>query len=174
MRLFFALASMFFLASCSATGPKFQALSEPQKDKALVYFVRPKSFTAATRSIKISINDVPFADIRNCGYTIAELKPGQYKFKQGFYHMFGDSPATKQVRTISAQLKSGDIYFAAFQASSEFGSGETAYIPVSYSPYLIVPIQVAFDFGFGFIDEGPAIEMLNECYYEEPFTTANK
>ncbi len=120
------------------------------------------------------INGIPFAELRNGGYTVAELKSGNYEFSQSFNHTFGDAKALKHVRNIKIQARSGQLYYAAFQASSAFGSGEAFYVPIATSPYVAVPIQVAFNLGFGFIEKGSALGKLQQCRYEKPLPTANE
>ncbi|MES9906138.1 MAG: hypothetical protein ABW168_26100, partial [Sedimenticola sp.] len=80
----------------------------------------------------------------------------------------------KHVRNIKIQARSGQLYYAAFQASSAFGSGEAFYVPIATSPYVAVPIQVAFNLGFGFIEKGSALGKLQQCRYEKPLPTANE
>ena len=174
VRLFLILAGVIVLVACNATGPKFESLSQPSNDSAIVYFVRPASSTLAVRSINISINGTPYAELTNGGYTIAELEPGKYEFEQSFNHTFGDAEALKHLRKISANLESGELYYVAFQASSEFGSGKAVHVPISTSPYMAVPIQVAFNLGFGFIEKQAAIEKLRKSRYEKPLSAANK
>jgi len=174
MKLIFLVASILLISSCSATGPKFNGLSIQKEDTAVVYFIRPSSRTLSARVINISINGVHFTELRNGGYTTVELAGGTYEFEQSFNYTVGDVKELKSKRKIKIPLKAGEMYFVAFQASSEFGSGNVLSIPLVTQPGLYIPIQMSFNFGFGFINRKTALDILKECRFEAPLHTANK
>ncbi len=163
------------LSACSATGPKFSSLAKPSEDSAVVYFVRQSSNAAGARAINIAINGVPFAELHSGGYTYARLKPGQYEFEQSFNVIYGDVAALRHKRNVEASVEGGKEYFVLFLASSGRGTGETIYIPVSTSPVIMMPAEIAFDFRFGFAEKQAALKLLKESRYENPLgSTANK
>jgi hypothetical protein len=101
----------------------------------------------------------------NGGYTTARLKPGVYEFMQSIRNVLGDVAALREVRKFDMEVKAGKTYFIGFDPDSSIG-GPVWVFPVAPSGVMFVPI--AFEMGFGIVDEGLALELLKKCRYQEP------
>ena len=151
---------IFLLISCTATGPKFAGLEPAQDNKAIVYILRPPAITLSARKVNIGINGEEYIKLRNAGYTIARLDPGVYEFKQSFSNIVGDASFLKDIRVFEMELKESEIYFIGFDADSIVG--------VFPLPGGTMIVPMAFEFGFGVIEDELALEELKKCHYQQP------
>lgn len=71
---------LLWLASCSATGPKFQPAPSPTAGSSLVYVYRPDSWQNESISPAIIIDGRERFVLKNNGYSFFYLKPGSHTF----------------------------------------------------------------------------------------------
>lgn len=72
------MVSVFFLASCAARGPVFKAESTLKNGMATVYIYRPWQFFNAAGWPDIFLNEKEMFALKNEGYGVLHLEPGEY------------------------------------------------------------------------------------------------
>lgn len=71
----------FILAGCSATGPIFQSVAEVPEGKATVYVYRPFEYFNAGGWPEIFIDGTKAFALKNKGYGVVYLHPGEHVVK---------------------------------------------------------------------------------------------
>ncbi len=66
------------VASCSATGAVFQALTNVPANQGVVYIYRPDVFYAGGTAIRITLDGAFAAEVSNSGYLPLTLSPGSH------------------------------------------------------------------------------------------------
>lgn len=82
-KIFYCLAlttSIYFTITGCASGPSFQPAPAPQKNQALVYFMRGPVSTGSIRATDFSVNQRKIVSLRNYGYSWIYLDEGTYTF----------------------------------------------------------------------------------------------
>ena len=80
-KLMVILVITAILSSCSATGPIFEPLAFKPTNKATIYIYRPYVAFNAAGWPDIFINDEKFFALKNNGYGIIYVSPGQHSIK---------------------------------------------------------------------------------------------
>ncbi|WP_086932925.1 DUF2846 domain-containing protein [Agarilytica rhodophyticola] len=94
------------LIGCTATGPAFEQVAEPQNEKAIAYFFRQAAFYGSGSCPDLIIDQKKMGCLKNGGFFEVELEPGEHTilFDKGTWE------PDRDLRT-NILVKSGKIYF---------------------------------------------------------------
>jgi len=70
------LAVTFFIAGCTAGGPAFSPVENPDINKALVYIYRPFNIVGFGVAPCVYIDEVKQGELKNNGYLVYPVDPG--------------------------------------------------------------------------------------------------
>ncbi len=107
--------SLALLSACSATGPKFNAVSNPTND-SLVYIYRPKLFQNGAISPGIVVDNEEKLLLQNNGYTYFYLQPGEHQFSVLLSDRYTPAEPTKIF------MEAGAVYYLKLFTSNTFNS----------------------------------------------------
>ena len=96
------IVPMLFLASCAATGTKFQRIADIPKDKGIVYVYRPNSILGGAVHYDVHAgNDEVICDLIRNGYCLCFANIGELE-------LWGK---TESKSSITIDIKSGQEHF---------------------------------------------------------------
>jgi hypothetical protein len=90
------------IVGCSSTGPLFEQLPPPDKNKALLYIYRPDSLVMLARPASFEIDDEKIVELKNNGYTSLYIPEGKHTVKV-LWEMQGFKPIELNVNLIGGQ-----------------------------------------------------------------------
>jgi hypothetical protein len=70
---------LLVLFGCGATGPKFTSFNNPESNQGVIYVYRPSAFVNGGMAPTVYLNEQEKPKLRNGGYQVYNLPPGQYK-----------------------------------------------------------------------------------------------
>jgi transposase len=118
-RNIFTALVLLWLASCAATGPKFQPAPAPTGGSSLVYVYRPDSWQNASISPAIILDGRERFVLKNDGYSYFYLKPGPHTFALEMsekYQSYG---------RLELKTEAGRSYYLRLDAAMRIGIGIT-------------------------------------------------
>ncbi|WP_445358579.1 DUF2846 domain-containing protein [Microbulbifer sp. ANSA005] len=106
MRSFIVAFFVILLSGCTATGPVFEKVAEPNGSKAIAYFFRQAAFYGSGTCPDLVINDKEVGCLKNGGFFEVELDPGEHTvlFDKGTWE---PNKALRAKITVQA----GEVYF---------------------------------------------------------------
>ncbi|MCG8312185.1 MAG: hypothetical protein MI976_03130 [Pseudomonadales bacterium] len=81
VKILSVLLSVYLVGCATASGPKFSGLKNPGETEAIVYVYRVHDFDSRTSYPYFFINNEMKMPIRDKGYNLYPLMPGEYEFK---------------------------------------------------------------------------------------------
>lgn len=103
------------LSACSATGPKFSAVSHPTGD-SLVYIYRPDVFQNGAISPGIVVDNEEKLLLQNNGYTYFYMQPGEHQFSILLSDRYTPAEPTKLV------MEAGSVYYLKMVTGNVFNT----------------------------------------------------
>ena len=74
---FMLLSLVFLITGCTASGPAFSPIGNPDINKSLVYIYRPYSVICCGVAPYVYIDDVKHEQLKNNGYLVYTVDPGK-------------------------------------------------------------------------------------------------
>jgi len=90
MRTILVLLSIFLLTGCAASGQNFSTLEAVSNTEGKVYIYRPNKFFQGGTWPTVFINGEKRFELKNQGYIVFNLPPGQHNLKIGKSHLFAN------------------------------------------------------------------------------------
>lgn len=137
------------LSACSATGPKFNAVSHPTND-SLIYVYRPDLFQNGAISPGIVVDNEERLLLQNNGYTYFYLPPGQHQFSILLSDRYTPAEPTKLL------MEAGAVYYLKLVTGNIFNS-----MPG-------VGLSVNRKFGLISVEEEIGKAEIQDCRYLNP------
>ena len=142
MKRIFIILALMLLTGCSASGEKFQNTQQAENNKGIVYIYRPSAFFAAAAWPTVFVNDEKQYSLKNKGYVLLELTPGQHTIRIGSAHFFSNW----SMRDVSSlvDVKANETTFLKFTVQFEDMATFGNTVAVSGSAGLVqVPKNIA-------------------------------
>ncbi len=139
MRYLLAAITAIFLTACAATGKAFIPAESPGKELARIYIYRPAYLLQSGIFPSISVDEKPVGDLKNGGFVTFLVPAGQHTLSlSGSFFQWGHP--TRQYPIVA---EAGRIQYYKLDPNVR-GNG----------------FVTTYGYGFGEINEGPALEDL--------------
>jgi hypothetical protein len=111
MKKFTIVSLIAFLSACSATGPIFSPMSAPRSDQALVYFYRPDVSTMSARTLSVTLDSEPWAELNNNAYVAKYVTPGKHIVAARWTKWLFDDAVLQDPLQVSGVMVAGATYY---------------------------------------------------------------
>lgn len=105
MKVVSVLLLVIFLSSCAANGPRYQEHIAKSSDVSIVYIYRPSKMVNCCVAPAVYINGEKKHSLKNGGYLVYELVPGENEVT------VGDGSYGFESQIVSMELKPGSSYY---------------------------------------------------------------
>ena len=135
-RAFLIFCAALVLEGCSATGPRFTPTDTP-KGSALLYVYRPESHALGARTAGIEVNGRRAVGLKNNGYALIKLAPGNYEVTQSWDSWLGDNAQLQKPISLRLALEADSATYLRLGTS-------TSTSPSNYSTGIAMTIHWVF------------------------------
>jgi hypothetical protein len=120
--------SFVFMTGCTANGPAFSPVENPDANKAVVYIYRPFNIVGAGETPDVYIDEVKYGPLKNNGYLVYFVEPGKRMIAN-------KDPHVPEPMAIYPDLEAGKEYYIRRAYVSNIGSIgiQIAVIPKEYA-----------------------------------------